>query len=65
MVALVKQKNKIKQIEQKNLAGYIACCVWGQDPSDIDGTNEERERNRKIPGRDVPVAPEVLKGFFG
>ena len=52
-------------IEQKNLASYIACCVWGKDPSEIDGTNEERKKELKVPGRDVPIDPELLRGFYG
>ena len=65
VLALVEKKNEIKQIEQKNLAAYIACCVWGKDPSDLDGTNEERKKKKKVPGRDVPIDPELLRGFYG
>lgn len=59
--SLVEQKRKLKQIEQKNLAAYIACCVWGKDPSEIDGTNIDE----KVPGRDIPVDPALLRGFYG
>lgn len=61
MFALVEQKNKIKQIEQKNLASYIACCVWGKDPSDYDGTKDKE----KVAGRDMPIDPALLRGFYG
>lgn len=61
MFALVEQKTKVKQVEQKNLAAYIACCVWGKDPSEIDGSLD----NEKVPGRDVPIDPDLLRGFYG
>lgn len=62
VLALVEKKNELKKYEQKNLAAYIACCVWGKDPSEIDGENKE---NKKVPGRDVPVDPALLRGFYG
>lgn len=65
VIALIDKKNEIKKCEQKNLAAYIACCVWGNNPSDIDGTNNERKIKQKVPGRDVPIDPELLRGFYG
>ncbi len=61
VLALVNKNREIKQIEQKNLAAYIACCVWGKDPSEIDGTKEKQ----KVAGRDMPVDPALLRGFYG
>lgn len=55
IIALIDQKNEIEKIKQKNLAVYIASCVWGKDPEEI-----ENEKNRPIPGIDVPADESLI-----
>ena len=53
---LIHQKKEIEKVQQKNLAIYIACYVWGKNPDE----DEETE----IAGRDKPVDEKLLRGFF-
>ena len=59
IIALIDQKNEIHRIEQKNLGIYIASYVWGKDPDEI-----ENERNKPIPGIDVPADASVVNSLF-
>ena len=45
----------------KNQAIYIANYVWGHDP---DAENGKGGGNKEIQGRDAPVDPALLRGFF-
>lgn len=59
IIALIDQKKKIQEVEQKNLAIYIAMYVWGKDPDEI-----ENDKNKPIPGVDVPIDANVVKSLF-
>lgn len=54
---LIHQKKEIEKVQQKNLAIYIACYVWGKNP-------DEEETETEIAGRDKPVDEKLLRGFF-
>lgn len=56
---LIAKKKEIEKARQKNLAIYIAMCVWGKDPNAID-EQEETE----VAGRDKPIDPAQLQGLF-
>ena len=56
--ALIDQKNKMKKVEQKNLAIYICSFLRGQDP------DPEQEEQTLMPGRDIPIDPLKLKGLM-
>ena len=56
---LLTEAQKLKKIEQKNQAAYIAMCVWGKLPKD----EEIETNNGDMPGRDIPLDPAMLKGF--
>ena len=59
IIALIDQKNEIEKVKSKNLAIYTACYVWGKNPDE-----NEVEENKIMPGRDIPVSEEALKGFI-
>lgn len=59
VINLINEKKKIEKVNQKNLAAYISCCVWGKDPNEIDGTNTEEG----VAGRDKPIDPNLLRGL--
>lgn len=61
VINLISEKKKIERINQKNLACYIACCVWGKDPNEIDGKDKIVET--KVAGRDKPIDPSLLRGL--
>lgn len=61
-MALINEKNKIERIKQKNLACYISACVWGKDPNEIDGLDNEKKDDR-VAGRDKPINPNLLRGL--
>lgn len=58
ILALIDQKNEIEKVKQKNQAIYIACYVMGQDPDKIE------KKDGPVPGRDIPVNENALKGFI-
>lgn len=39
----------------KAQGAYIACCVWGNNPNELENNN-----SNEMPGRDVPVSMELL-----
>ena len=55
IIALIDQKKEIEKTNQKNLAIYIACYVWGKNPDEI-----EDEEQGPIPGIDVPVDQSLV-----
>ena len=59
IIALIDQKKEIEKVKSKNLAIYTACYVWGKNPDE-----NEVEENKIMPGRDIPVSEEALKGFI-
>lgn len=59
IIALIDQKKEIQKIQQKNLSIYIASYVWGKDPDEI-----EKEKNRKIPGIDIPADINAVSSLF-
>jgi hypothetical protein len=63
LFALIEKKAKMERIEKKNLACYIASCVWGKDPNELDGQDKETVKNKKIAGRDFPIDPMKLRGL--
>ena len=62
VINLIKEKRKIERINQKNLAGYISCCVWGKNPNDLDGLDGD-DGDGKVAGRDKPIDPRLLRGL--
>ena len=63
VISLISEHQRLERVKQKNLAGYIACCVWGKDPNDYDGDNIKSNENGKVPGRDIPISEDRLRGF--
>lgn len=59
IIALIDQKKEIQKIQQKNLGIYIASYVWGEDPD-----KDENNKDRKIPGVDVPVDESLVNRLF-
>lgn len=57
---LIEENKKLKKIEQKNLACYIACCVWGKNPDEIEG----EEVKEGIAGIDYPADDRLIGAFF-
>ena len=57
IIALIDQKKEVEKVQQKNLAIYIACYVWGKDP------DENETQNKPVAGRDVPIDENTLRGF--
>lgn len=64
VLALVNKKNETRAIEQKNLAGYIACCVWGKNPNELDGSEDKNKQDEKVPGRDMPIDENLLRSLL-
>lgn len=60
IIALIDQKHEIEKIRQKNQAIYTAMYVWGKNPDDY----EEKDADEPVAGRDVPIDPNRLRGFF-
>jgi hypothetical protein len=42
----------------KTQGAYIAMCVWGKNPNDLD------EPDGEVLGIDKPVSPDMLKGWY-
>lgn len=58
IIALIHQKDEIDKVNQKNLAVYIASYVMnGKAPND-------EEDDGQVAGRDKPIDPALLQGFF-
>lgn len=55
---LVEEKKKMDLEKMKAQGAYIAMCVWGKNPDDLDNKDEE------VMGVDKPVDPELLKGWY-
>lgn len=62
VINLINEKQKLERIEKKNLACYIASCVWGKDPNEIDG-GQDLIKNEKVAGRDYPIDPMKLRSL--
>ena len=58
ILALIDQKKEIEKAKIKNLAVYTACMVWGKDPDEME------EKKGPVPGRDVPISENALKGLL-
>lgn len=58
VINLINEKQKIDLEKIKAQSAYIACCVWGKDPDEVNGNKKE------ILGIDKPVDPSLLRGFF-
>lgn len=58
IIALIDQKKEVEKVQQKNLAIYIACYVWGKEP------DEKETDNKPIAGRDVPINEGALRGLM-
>ena len=58
IIALIDQKKEIEKARIKNQAVYIACMVWGKDPDEME------EQGGPVPGRDVPISENALKGLM-
>ena len=63
VINLIREKKRIERINQKNLACYISCCVWGKDPNELDGLDKIK-KDDKIPGRDKPIDENLLRGLW-
>ena len=58
IIALIDQKKEVEKVQQKNLAIYIACYVWGKDP------DENEIDNKPVAGRDIPISENTLRGLL-
>lgn len=58
IIALIDQKKEVEKVQQKNLAIYIACYVWGKEPEEKDTDN------KLVAGRDVPINEGALQGLM-
>ena len=58
IIALIDQKKEVEKVQQKNLAIYIACYVWGKDPDEIETDN------KLVAGRDIPIGENALQGLL-
>lgn len=58
IVALIDQKKEVEKVQQKNMAIYIACYVWGKEPEEKDTDN------KLVAGRDVPINEGALRGLM-
>lgn len=56
---LIAEKKEIEKARQKNLAIYIAMCVWGKNPDTLD-----KKEEKEVAGRDKPIDPAALKGLM-
>lgn len=56
---LVEEKKKIDLEKMKAQGAYIACCVWGKNPNEIDMAQDP-----EVLGVDKPVPVEMLKGWY-
>ena len=61
-MTLIDEKKKIDRINNKNLACYIACCVWGKDPNEADGL--DAPEGNLVAGRDFPIDASLLSGLL-
>jgi hypothetical protein len=55
---LVEEKKKIDLEKMKAQGAYVAMCVWGKNPDELDDDGGE------ILGIDKPASPEMLKGWY-
>jgi hypothetical protein len=58
IIALIDQKKEVEKIQQKNLAIYTACYVWGKDPDKYE------DNGGLVAGRDIPISDGALKGLM-
>lgn len=58
IIALIDQKKEVEKVQQKNLAIYIACYVWGKDPDKYETDD------KLVAGRDVPISENALRGLL-
>ena len=58
---LLEENKNIERAKSKRLAAYIACTVWGKNPDMLD---EAEDTEKLIPGVDVPIDPELIRGLF-
>jgi len=58
IIALIDQKKEVEKIQQKNLAIYTACYVWGKDPDKYE------DNGGPVAGRDIPISDGALKGLM-
>lgn len=58
VINLINQYKEIEKERMKTQSMYIACCVWGKNPSELEGEDDG------VPGIDKPVDPNMLKGFY-
>jgi hypothetical protein len=58
IIALIDQKKEVEKIQQKNLAIYTACYVWGKDPDKYE------DNGGPVAGRDIPISDGAVKGLM-
>lgn len=56
---LVEEKKRIDLEKMKAQGAYVAMCVWGKNPDDL-----EEKKDGEVLGIDKPVSPDMLKGWF-
>lgn len=59
VISLIDKKKEMDLEKMKAQSAYIACCVWGKDPNELDGSVK-----KEVAGIDKPVNPDVLRGFY-
>ena len=59
---MLEENKNIEKAKAKRLAAYIACTVWGKNPDLLDEADNDAEK--LIPGVDVPIDPELIRGLF-
>jgi len=58
IISLINEKRKIDKVNQKNLAIYIACYVWGKEPDDFE--DADNGKRKPIPGIDIPADDSLI-----
>lgn len=58
VIHLIEEQKRIERETIKAQSMYIACCVWGKIPNEIE------DKEEPIPGIDVPVDSSALRGFL-
>lgn len=59
LISILDEHKRIKKEDMKAQGAYVSCCVWGNNPNELDGENQ-----KEVLGIDKPINPDMLKGFM-